>query len=424
MNRVVRKIGWIGVTILAAIAGVLGWYLFHPAAVLPPADALVKASRAPLILTVHETGRIRPFSEVDLRSKVAGQVRKIKVEVGDKVRAGQVLLELDAAESRQAYAQAEADLAIAQADLTALLAGLRREELAEAEARVQEAKSQRDGAQDAWHRAREANKAEGLTASELNETRAEKDRTEAIYQGAQRRLAALKTRVLPDERKVRAQVRKAELNLRAAREQIERAILRSPVDGTVIHRGVEVGEMVTPGVAETAARLPLLTVANLSRLLVEAEVNQIDVARLNVGLTATIRVDALPGEAFSGRIRRIAPAAIAGRERDVQLFPVSVLLDGNANGRLRPGMSADLDIEVLRRESVLQLPVQAVRRGNDLRGSVTLVSQTGQGQQRTEERSVSLGVHTDQMVEIVSGLAEGDTVLIAPPPADGNVNRF
>jgi multidrug efflux pump subunit AcrA (membrane-fusion protein) len=366
------------------------WRRWQPVPDAPPPEAIVRVTRGPLEIVVKETGRIQPFAKVDLRSKVAGQVLKLHVRTGDRVRAGQVLLELDASDLRRQEALAEADVAIARAQLSGLLSGARRAELVEARVQLREA--------------------------QLRQAPAEAE-------AARHRLEVLEARLSAEEAQARAQLRKAELSQRAAREQLDRAVLRSPVAGTVVHRAIEVGEMVTPGVAETADRRPLLTIADLSRLLVAAEVNQIDVARLRVGLPATVRVDALPGQRFEGRIHQIAPAAVQGRERDVQLFPVEVLLEGRQTAGLRPGMSADVDIAVLSRLGVLQLPVQAVRRERDDAGSVAVVERAGGGS-RTVRREVRLGVHNDQVIELRTGVTEGEEVLVDPPAADGNVNRF
>ncbi|MEB3329080.1 MAG: efflux RND transporter periplasmic adaptor subunit [Candidatus Sericytochromatia bacterium] len=368
------------------------WQRWQPTPEAPPPEAVVRVTRGPLAIVVKETGRIQPFAKVDLRSKVAGQVLKLHVRTGDQVRAGQVLLELDATDLRRQAALAEADVAIARAQLSGLGSDARQAELVEARAQLREARKRPEPAE---------------------------------AEAARRRLEVLQARLSGEEAQARAQLRKAELSLSAAREQLGRAVLRSPVSGTVVHRAIEVGEMVTPGVAETADRRSLLTIANLSRLLVAAEVNQIDVARLRVGMPASVRVDALPGQRFEGRIHQIAPAAVPGRERDVQLFPVEVLLEGRQTAGLRPGMNADVDIAVLSRPGVLQLPIQAVRRdgdGDDA-GSVAVVERVG-GQIRTLRRAVRLGVHNDQVVELRAGMAEGEEVLVDPPPADGNVNRF
>jgi multidrug efflux pump subunit AcrA (membrane-fusion protein) len=423
LKRLTRSLLFASLAAAVTVGAGLAWRAGHPATLDLPAEAVVRVTRGPLEVAVRETGRIEAYSQVDLRSKVAGQVLRVLVEEGDAVKAGQVLLELDATDLRRQLAQAEADVAIARAQLRAVTAGAGQAQIAEARAHVREAQAHHAHATQALARVRRAEQVQGASARELEEARAEREAAAANVEAATRRLAVIAARLGPEEDQARAQLHKAELAERAAREQLQRAVLHSPVSGTVVHRGVEVGEMVTPGVAETASRKPLLTVADLSRLLVAVDLNQIDVARLRPGLPATVRVDALPGRRFSGRLHRIAPAAVPGAERDVRLFPVEVLLVGKEAEGLRPGMSADVDITVERRDAVLQLPVQAVRRDRDNGGQVTLVRREG-ASSRTEHRDVKLGVHSDHHVELSAGLVEGDEVVIDPPAAGGNVNRF
>ena len=167
----------------------------------------------------------------------------------------------------------------------------------------------------------------------------------------------------------------------------------------------------------------MLTVADLSTLVVQSDINQIDVGKLALGQQVAIRVDTLPGESFTGEVYKVAPAAVAGRERDVQLFPMETIVRNAGGGRLRPGMSADLDIFVAKKPNALVLPVEAVTREKGGVGKVTYVRKTRDKWVR-EARTVRLGASSDQEVEVLAGLQEGDQVLIDPASAKDNVNKF
>lgn len=417
---------WILAGLVVALAAGGGWYYYahnqHEA--LDP-EALVLAHKGDLEIVITETGRIQPRTKVDVKSKVAGQVQSVPVHEGQVVKAGDVLLQLDPHDSQRAFAQAEADREVAKAELDGLMAGPRDEDLAEAQAAIEQARARKRQADADHARAAQALAAKSLTPREWDQATEAATEANAGLKAAQSKLDRLKAGARTDEiAGARARLRKAEVALQAARDQLASCVIRSPIAGTVIHRGIEVGELVTPGVSETGNREPLLSVADLSSLVVESDINQIDVGKLAVGQPVTVRVDTLPGASFKGEVYKVSPAAVAGRERDVQLFPMETLVRDTAGSRLRPGMSADLDIFVASRHDVLLLPVEAVTREKGGVGRVTFVRKRTDGKWARETRTVRLGAASDQEVEILSGMEDGDQVLIDPPSAKDNVNKF
>src|SRR5439155_13276478 len=121
-------------------------------------------------------------------------------------------------------------------------------------------------------------------------------------------------------------------------------------------------EVVTPGVQATFEGKALLTVADLSTLLVKADLNQIDVAKVKIGQDVTLTLDALPGRKYEAKITKIAPASTLPKGKDVDVFPVEATLlsrDGEATG-IRPGMTADVRVHIDIKKSVLSLPIEAV----------------------------------------------------------------
>jgi HlyD family secretion protein len=422
-------IPWIKMAIGSVTVAALGggaWYAYARTTgeELNP-EAVVTAHRGDLEIVVTETGRIQPLTKVDIKSKVAGQVMNLSVKEGQAVKAGDVLLQLDTRDFRRALAQAEADRAMVAAELNGLLAGARREDLEEARANLQQARARARRAQDDRDRAAKALAANSLTPAEWNQARGAADEAQAGVDAAASKLRRLQAGAGAAEiQQARARLRKADVELQAARDQLSYCVIRAPISGTVIHRGIQVGEMVTPGVSETGNREPLLTVADLSTLVVQSDINQIDVGKLAIGQPVAIRVDTLPGESFNGEVYKVAPAAVAGRERDVQLFPMETIVRNAGGGRLRPGMSADLDIFVAKKANALMLPVEAVTREKGGVGKVTFVRKSRDNKWVREARTVRLGASSDQEVEVLAGLAEGDRVLIDPASAKDNVNKF
>jgi RND family efflux transporter MFP subunit len=203
----------------------------------------------------------------------------------------------------------------------------------------------------------------------------------------------------------------------AARDRLRYTRLVSPIDGTITERGIEPGEVVTPGLQATFEGKALLTVSNLATLVVKAELNQIDVAKVELGQKVTVTLDALPGRSYAAVVTKIAPASTMPKGKDVESFPVEATLQ-SAEGAIRPGMTADVRIHVETRAGVLALPVEAVTREQGRRYVTRLLpGDRGATRARVE---VELGRRSDREVEVVSGIAEGDRVLIDPSSSAAN----
>jgi len=197
------------------------------------------------------------------------------------------------------------------------------------------------------------------------------------------------------------------------------------MSGTVTHRYIEEGELVTSGVSAFSSGQPVLQIADLSRMLVNLSVNEVDVQRIRAGLSAEVAVDGVRGVRFAARVRKVAPAAQGsgaaagagggqgslGGGGGVIRFPVEVAV-GRADGRLRPGMSARCTIVIARREKVLRLPEACVTGDGDKATVQVVTSKTENGKtvEAALTRKIVAGLRGDGHVEIVSGLKEGDRV--------------
>ncbi|MEY2935964.1 MAG: hypothetical protein RL033_6713 [Pseudomonadota bacterium] len=329
--------------------------------------ALVQVQRGLLALDILETGRIQPSERVELKSKVAGQVAEVRVEEGQQVHKDQVLVLLDPIDYEREVARAQAEIVAARATVDYSRLRL---------ARTQQAVLQHVQPQ------------------------AELDAAQYELQAAVARL------------------RTTEVALSAAQDRVRYTTIRSPIDGTVIQKGIEVGEVVTPGVQATFEGKPLLTVADLSTLLVRIELNQIDVAKVSLGAKVTVKVDALPGRTFEATVTRIAAASSKGGISSVEVFPIEATLSP-ADSAIKPGMTADVRIALERKLDVLLLPLEAVR---DKGGSatVTRVRAERTPEQTTEIVQVEVGAANDRQQEIIGGVAEGDRIWVNPPSAGGS----
>jgi HlyD family secretion protein len=214
----------------------------------------------------------------------------------------------------------------------------------------------------------------------------------------------------------RASVAQLENSLEEVETRLRDTILRAPMAGVVTKRYVEEGELVTSGIQTFSSGTPLLQIADLRRMQVRVQVNEVDVARLRVGQRARIELDASRGAWLPGRVKAVAPASVAAPSAATQgggagssgggIVKFEVKIDIlKRDPRLRPGMSANVDIITDERHNVLLLPLEAV----DL-GAARVKRNVGG---KAVETPVALGLRGENQIEIRSGLREGDIVFAA-----------
>ncbi|WP_448595744.1 efflux RND transporter periplasmic adaptor subunit [Thermoflexus hugenholtzii] len=414
-------------------------------------NTVVRVRRGTLEVTVSGSGNLQPHTLVNLAFTQSGVVRKVYVGVGDAVKAGQVLAELDTRDlelqlqnartnleiARIRLAQAQATARARPADLAAAQAAL-----ANAQASLEALKSGPDPrdreiarlnyevAKNAiWQAQLTRDKTAGSPLSapiDVDLTRARVGQAElqaeiarlqyeklkagarpeqleaarAQLAQAQASLARLQPDALTVER-TRLQLEQARLQLEQARRRLEQATLVAPFDGTVIAVNIEIGQVVGAGVPGGA-----IVLADLSDLYLDLTVDEVDVVRLKEGMPVEITLDALPGRSFRGHIDAIAPAAT--ETGGAATYRVRVVLD-DRDPVLRAGMSANVEIEVERLENVLLVPNAAVRRDRES-GRAFVYRVVGD---RVEEVEIRLGAQGETESEVLEGLQEGDRVALS-----------
>ncbi len=262
--------------------------------------------RRDLEIRAESSGQIEPLRVVEVKSRVAGELKRITVETGDAVRQGELIAEIDPRDVRNAFEQAEADLEVARAEVSTATAQRKRiQSLAGAGVLS----------------------TQDLENSQLAETNA------------------------------RAQLLKAETNLRLAREKTGDVTIRSPITGTVIEKTVEQGQIIASASGNVSGGTTLVKLADLGTVRARALVDEIDIGRIAPGQPAAVTVEAYPGRTFRGTVTKIEPQAVV--EQNVTMFPVLILLD-NPDGLLKPGMNAEVSIDIASRENVVAVPNGAV----------------------------------------------------------------
>ena len=422
-------------------------------------NTVVRVRRGTLEVTVSGSGNLQPHTLVNLAFTQSGVVRKVYVGVGDAVKAGQVLAELDTrdlelqlqnarinreiARIRLAQAQAtararpadlaaaQAALANAQASLEALKAGPDPRDREIARLNYEVAKN------NLWQAQLSRDKTAGSpTASSVDLELAQARVGQAELQAEISRLQYEKAQSGPTEQQLKAaeaalaqaranltrlqvqdpsldlelaqyQVQQAEIAVRQLELRLEQARLVAPIDGVVTAVNLVEG---SPAPAGT----PAITLGDLSRLEVVVNLPEVDVAQVAPGQEAVIIPEATPDTRLKGKVVSVAP--IGTQVQGVVNFPVTIALEENAPS-VRAGMTVQVQITVARRENALLVP----RRALITRGGQTFVT-VMRGDQ-TETLPVRIGMRGDTMAEVLEGLQEGDVVVVTTAQAGASGTR-
>lgn len=307
----------------AAVIGAAAWWAWQQreVAAAAPRFATVPVTRGRLALSVTATGTLQPTRSVAVGSELSGTVTRVLVDVNDRVKKGQVLVELDTAKLRDAVASARADLASAQA-------------------RERQAAATLKEAQASLARYEEVSRLSGgkvPSGAEMDTARATADRAQADLNAAT------------------AGVAQSRATLSTNETNLSKASIRSPIDGIVLARNVE------PGVAVAASlqAVTLFTLAeDLTTMKLNVNVDEADVGRLRDGLTARFTVAAQPGRQYPARVTRVA----YGSTTTDNVVTYTTQLDvANPDLSLRPGMTATAVIAALEKQDVLLVPNSALR---------------------------------------------------------------
>lgn len=392
------------IALVVAIGGGAVWYASkRPAGAAGPAMASV--SRRDLSATVTATGSIKAMvgAEVKVGSRIPGRVEQLAVQVGDRVQARQVIARLEQDDLRAAVEKARAELAAAEAKLATVKNGARTQEVQASEAVLRQAEANRLLAQVNLDRYRQLYQDSGIALQVVDTAARDYDVTVAQVRTAREQLSLIREKyTVEDVQYAEAQVAQAKAASRIAEANLGYATIISPMAGVVASVSTQQGETVTSGSA--AAQAPtFVTIIDLNRLQVDAYVDETDIGKVQEGQEAIFGVDAFPDKEFSGKVTAIYPKALI--QQNVVTYDVVVAID-NRGGLLRPDMTANTTITVAKREKVLAIPNQAVRRED---GDRVVFVQEGD---RLVRRPVKTGWKDKTYTEVLSGLKEGERVVV------------
>lgn len=322
----------------------------------------VKVKVGTIVDKALAVGTIEPEIEVSVKSKVSGVVKHIFVDVGQFVKAGQLLLEVKPDPTPLELADAKRQAQLAQVDVDNLNKDRARQEI--------------------------------LIKNKLISDKDYED-FQRLYDGAELRLKIANEHVaLMESGKVKI-----------GDTEIE-SIVKAPIDGFVLNRAIEVGDQVTPQTSYMEGTV-LMKMANMDRLLFKGLVDEIDVGKMKEGMEVEIKVGALPTDTVKGFLRKIWLKA--EKKDNATMFPIEIIIPGAKNSVLRAGYSANANIIIQKKNNVLTIPERVITFRND-----SALVKIPSGQNKDQEKLIKTGLSDAINIEVVSGLKEGDEVFEKP----------
>ncbi len=316
MKTVIKALKRVATLAVVAGLGYFGWMYWQERQAAEEEEGLGEvptqaAEVRDITVSVSATGTLRPVRIVQVKSKAAGEILRMPAELGDRVETGALIAQIDTETLDQELAQAQADLESAQVRL--------------------------DVAERQYDRAQTLSEQDLVSMQDL-------DTSEQNYTTAKGSL-------------LRAQ---AEIKLRE--ERLDDATVRAPNAGTIISKTVEEGVIIQSSINSVQGGTTLVEMADLSVLEVRTLVDEIDIGRVKPGLPVEMTVEAYPERKFLGEVIKIAPQAVV--QNQVTTFPVLSRV-GNREGLLLPGMNADVEVVIHRRERVIAVPNESVKTMDD-----------------------------------------------------------
>ena len=332
---------------MIAVAALAGWvWVGSRASSDEVTYRLAKLERGPLSAVVVASGTLNAVTTVQVGSQISGQVQDIYADFNTAVKRDQIIARIDPATYELRVAQARADLDVGHSAVAVARSGLAAQQAEVGRVNVALADAQRD-----LERKKSLVEKNFISPAEL-------DKARTLYDSTREQLKAVEAQIHVSEAQVRsalAAVKQRDSLLKQAQVDLERTVIRAPVDGTVILRNVDAGQTVAASLQAPV----LFTIAqDLRDMQVEAAIDEADVGRLRSGMAVSFAVDAFPRRSFSGEIRQIrkSPQTV----QNVVSYTV-VISAANPDLALLPGMTANVRIVVESRASALKVPNAALR---------------------------------------------------------------
>jgi HlyD family secretion protein len=345
---------------------------------------------------VVATGKVTPITKVEVKSKASGIVKKLLVDAGDKVKKGQLLAQLDKVEIEAQVEQSRAAVESAEASLTS------------SQADYERAKVDAEGP-DVPLLKRAYDRAVGMAKEGVVSTSALED-AQKNYELALNKQNVSKAQATVLKAKIaqaRGQLGQDRANLKQLEEQLSYTDIVSPIDGVVLSRDVEMGDAVSSILVLGSSATLVMTLGDTSSVYVKGKVDESDIGKVYLGQPARIKVESFKDKTFNGVVTKISPMGV---EKDnVTTFEVRVSIN-NPGGELKAEMTANAEIILEEHKNVLQIPEGAIIYDKDKKASVEIPDPSAKDGKK--KIAVNIGISNGAKTELLSGLKEGDQVVL------------
>ncbi len=391
-----RRILYVGIGVAVVLVAVGGLIAAARGGTKIDPSKLAKVERGDLAKSVVATGKVEPITKVEIKSKASGIVKKLLVDAGDRVKRGQVLAELDKEEIEAHVAQAKAQEEAAEASLRATEADMER-------AKVDAEGPDVPTLKRAYERAQGMAKEGVVSVSALDDAQRAYELAVNKQNVAKAQLQVLHAKI----GQAQAQVAQDRANLKQLEEQYSYTTVESPIDGVVLSRDVEVGDAVSSILVLGSSATLIMTLGDISEVYVKGKVDESDIGKVYLGQPARIKVESFKDKTFNGKVTKISPMGV---EKDnVTTFEVRVSIN-NPGGELKAAMTANAEIILEEHKNVLQIPEGSILYDKDKKASVEVPDP--KGKEGKSKVAVNIGISNGAKTELLSGLKEGDQVVL------------
>lgn len=350
------------IAVVVIVAGAGAWWAFGSTKDKKDGIKLVEVTRGNIVDKALAIGRLEPRQEVQVKSQISGIVTKLHVDIGDVVKAGAQLVTISPNPTPLEYSEAKRSLDLAQVDYT--------------------------NAQTIFKRNQEMLSKKLISQADFDITENESSQAELRLKMAQEKLDLLQKGVTSDGKNQNTIV--------------------SPIDGTILDRLVNEGDPVVP-LTSYQAGTALLTMAPMEKLVFKGTVDEIDVGKLAEGMPVDLKIGALPNEKLTGRLSKISPKA--KKQDNTTLFDLEVEITDAGNKALRAGYSANAEVIISQKDSILMIPERLVT----FMGDTAKVEVQDSVSRKIDFKKIEVGLSDGLNIEVKSGLTQQDKVVERPP---------
>ncbi|MBA2353794.1 MAG: efflux RND transporter periplasmic adaptor subunit [Acidobacteria bacterium] len=396
MTKTSKRLGMAAVGAVMMGGGLYAWSGMNPAKATFEPSRLATVEQNTMVRSVVATGKVEPIAKVEIKSKANGIIERLHVDVGDIVKVGAVLAELDKENLLARVREARANVQAAEASLQGARAQLEKNKVEAEGPEVEFAK-------------RAARRAEDLAGQKLV-AQSELDVAQSAYEQAVNRQRVAKSQLIVSSAKVSeasAQVAQARANYERAEEELRNATIRAPIAGMVLTRDVEMGSPVSSILNLGANATLVMTLGDIQEVFVRGKVDEADIGLVRFEQPARISVETFKDKKFDGKVTLISPM---GTEKDnVTTFEVKVSID-NPGNQLKANMTANAEIILEEHPDSLIVPEAAITYDAARQAFVDLLDPNQQTGRR--KVPVKVGISNGTRAQVLDGIRKGDKVIL------------